>query len=214
MHTKVEITEEDDYTRLVLSEEIEDAVQGLHVSYHEVPIQAVANRMELFGFESIEQTLEYIGLEVSKPEVADSLYQSLHRDYGAVVQAEFAQSLMPTPLVDARTRQTFMEPMAIGSNRRDDLRETRNLSLSRMGMKSVIHSEPMLRVMDSTRPTERTRPAAAEALGAEESVIEQAVTLTQGRLDELNFWRMETVSSFVPALREKFVEMIQKEANS
>ena len=99
-----------------------------------------------------------------------------------------------------------MAPAAIGSSRRDTLRERRGENLQILGMQSMVHSEPMVRVMDDTRPIERTRPAAAKALDANEAAVSQAVSLVQGELGELEAWRAVTVSSYVPQLMEKLSE--------
>lgn len=172
---------------------------------HIIPVQAIADRMELYGFESVEQTLEYIGLEAHNSEVSDTLHEGIQGAYGAVVQAEYAHSLTPEPRFSDQ-RQTFMAPAAIGSSRRDTLRERRGENLQILGMQSMVHSEPMVRVMDDTRPIERTRPAAAKALDANEAAVSQAVSLVQGELGELEAWRAVTVSSYVPQLMEKLNE--------
>lgn len=203
MYTKVELVDVEGEVRFVLSGEPENTENGPHVSYHEIPLYAIANRMELYGFESVEQTLEYIGREVQKPEVADTLHGPIHEAYRAVVQAEFAQTLMPTPVVEAVGRQTLMEPMAIGTTRRRELQRVRDESLVKIQMKSTTHSEPMSRILDSSRPTERTSPAAAEALSTDEAVVVEIVSLVQEHVDVLHSCRAHTVASFVPPLREK-----------
>lgn len=206
MYTKIELVDADGEPRFVLSGEPEDTEDVPQVAYHEIPLYAIANRMELYGFESVEQTLEYIGREVSDAEVADTLHGPIQEAYNAVAQAEFAQTLMAKPLVDSVSRQTFMEPMAIGSTRRETLQRVRDESVRKIRMSSVAHSEPMIRLMDATRPVERTRPAAAEALGAVEGVIAEAVSMVQDLAEDLTAMRADTFASYVPALRKKHEE--------
>lgn len=175
-------------------------------AWHEIPIQAIADRMELLGLESIEQALEYIGREFHNSAVSDDLHEPMQRAYQAVVQSEYAQTLMPAPRVDEIQRQTLFEPMRISPSKRDKLRETRAECLQLVGMRSMIHSEPMARVMDTSRPVERTRPAAAEALNATEEAIEEAVRLVQENLEEVKTWRGHTLLSYTPQLVEKLNE--------
>lgn len=206
VYTKVEFDVTDGEARFVLSGEPEETESGPHVSYHEIPLYAIANRMELYGLESVEQTLEYMGREVQNPETADTLHGLIHEAYSAVVQAEYAQTLMPVPKVDVVERQTLMEPMAIGGTRRQKLQQVRSDSLAKIQMRSVIHSEPMSRVLDTSRPVERTRPAAAAALDTTEEVIDEAVRLVQENLEEVKTWRGHTLLSYTPQLVEKLNE--------
>lgn len=191
MLEQVEYSDDDGYPSLTFSGD---------QNYHYVPVQALADRMELYGLESVEQALEYIGLELHNPGLADPLHGPIQEAYGEVATAEYAQSLMPSPRVADRA-QTMLAPMSISVSKRDVLRECRGGNLRRLGMKSVVHSEPTARVMDATRPVERTRPAAAEALQASEGAVSQAVSFVQHHLETLQAWRLETVCSYVPQLR-------------
>lgn len=177
-------------------------------NHHYIPVQAVADRMELYGLESAEQALEYIGLELHNSEVADTLHGSIQQAYGEVVLAEYAQSLMPSPKFTDRV-QTMMAPAVIGDPRREALQECRDENLRVLGMKSVVHSEPLVRMMDTSRPVERTRPAAAEALQASEDVISESVALIQRQLETLQAWRLETVCSYVPNLRTYLIQLAE-----
>lgn len=180
---------------------------------HIIPMQAIADRMELYGFESVEQTLEYIGLEAHNFDVSDTLHEGIQNAYREVVESEFAQSLMPNPRTGAVGRQTLLAPMDISPSKREKLREVRGESLQILGMASVIHSEPMSRVMDTSRPVERTRPAAAQALGASENSISQAVSLVQERLEEIQAWRASTAGNYVPHLRTYLEQLADSEKN-
>lgn len=189
---------DEDYPRIVFQGHNEEGTIT-----HEIPMQAIADRMELLGLESIEQTLEYIGLEARDTKISDLLHEPMQQAYVDVVRSEFAQSLMPMPVVQKTGRQTLMEPMAISPNKRQHLDDVRKDVLTRLGMVSVIHSEPMVRAMDSTRPVERTRPAASEALGATEGAVSDAVGLVQEHLQEIVDWRMMNLVLCVPQLKEQ-----------
>ena len=195
-----------DYPRLILKDS-SDTPEG--DAWHEIPIQAIADRMELLGLESIEQALEYIGHEFHNSEVSDELHEPMQRAYQDVVQSEYAQTLMPTPQVDDVQRQTLFEPMQISPSKRDKLRDTRAECLKVVGMRSMIHSEPMVRVMDASRPVERTRPAAAEALNGTEEAIEEAVRLVQENLEEVKAWRGRTLLSFTPQLLHQLRQEVE-----
>ena len=99
MYDTLTYEEDDNYPRLVFREQVLDDSGQIEINCHEIPMQAVADRMELYGLESVEQTLEYIGLEASDPETADTLHGGIQEAYGQVVQSEFAQTLMPSPAV-------------------------------------------------------------------------------------------------------------------
>lgn len=186
-----------DYPKLILKD---SSAAPLGTAWHEIPIQAIADRVELLGLESIEQALEYIGLEFHRGDISDTLHAPMQDAYREVVQSEYAQSLMPSPKMDESRRQTLFQPMSIGRTKRDNLAGVRDDVLNTLGMSSRIHSIPMARVVDASRPVERTRPAAAEALNATPGAIEAAVQLVQEHLDEVEAWRGHTVLSFTPQL--------------
>lgn len=199
MYTDVEYTEEGGYPRILLKG---DTGEG-HPACHEIPLQAVADRMELYGLESFEQAFEYIGLEAHQPEIADTLHEGIQAAYLEVTESEFAQTLMPNPQTDTRVRQTFMAPMAIDTRKREKLRQARTDHLQAIGMKSKIHSEPLVRMSDPTRPLERTRPAAAEALEATEEAVTTAVSVVQEHIEQVQAWRVDALCSYVPRVREQ-----------
>lgn len=169
----------------------------------EIPMQAIADRMELLGLESIEQALEYIGREFNQGDISDTLHEPMQDAYRDVVQSEYAQTLMPMPRVDEGMHpQTLIQPMRIERTKRDKLRDVRSDVLNKLNMRSKIHREPMALALDESRPMDRTRPAAAEALGATEEAVAEAVRLVQENVEELKAWRGFTVLSYTPQLAE------------
>lgn len=190
----------------VLFHDGKDEAGALTGNSHLIPVQAVGNRMELLGLESIEQTLEYIGREVHDPAMSDGLHGPIQEAYAAVTQEEFQVLKARSAPLPTGVRQTFMARASIQPSKRERLEEVRTRTLSKLGMRSRIHSEPMLRALDVTRPVERTRPAAAEALGTSEECLEAAVRQLQDHADEVERWRVETVVSAVPAMRKKLME--------
>lgn len=188
---------------LVLFYSAKDGSGALTGDGHLIPMQAIANRMELLGLESVEQTLEYIGREFHDRAMSDGLHDPMQTAYASVAQDEFQvveKSHGPLPTV---LRQTALARVAINPTKREHLSAVRSETLEKLGMRSRIHSEPMLRVHDASRPVERTRPAAAEALGATNDCLAQAVSEIQQHMDEIERWRVETVVAAVPAMRNK-----------
>lgn len=196
-YTQVELLDAGSYERIAMR----GMEEGREYIY-EIPFQAIADRMELYGLESVEQSLEFIGREIAQPDVADKLRPGVVEAYGAVTQSEFAQSMMPHPMTDlAIMGQTLMPALRIADHKRSALTEQRTSFLQLMGMRSKIHSRPALRMMDDTRPVETTVPAAAEALDADTEVVTRAVKMAQESAELLEAWRMETVMSHVPQMR-------------
>jgi len=206
MYTEVEYQDNDGYPCLLFYES-KDEEGALTGDSHLIPMQAIADRMELLGLESIEQTLEYLGREFNQASVSDTLHEGMQNAYGEVVRSEFAQSLMPTPMVQETGRQTLMAPLAISPEKRTKLEDVRDDVLSKLGMRSVVHTEPMLRAMDSSRPVERTRPAAAEALGASEDAVASGVSLVQEHLQEVMEWRTMNLAMYIPQLKDELMQM-------
>lgn len=175
---------------------------------HLIPLQAVADRMELLGLESIEQTLEYLGREHLDTAMSDGLHEPMQDAYRAVVQEEFKASQRSTQMLPRTMRQTAMNPLLITSDKREKLERVRTDVLAKLGMRSRIHSEPMVRVLDATRPVERTRPAAAEAMLASPECIREAVEKAQGVVEALYAWRVQTLASYVPAVQDMLLAQV------
>lgn len=162
-----------------------------------LPIQAIADRMELYGLESVEQTLEYLGREKADGQLSDTLHEPVQRAYAEVVWEEFRATLDGAPL--ASQRQTLMSPVEIKPSLRSELEEVREWALDeQLGMRSTIHSFGGARLLDARRPVERTVPAAAEAVGAEEAAISAAVDLVHGHPQEFELWRVFNLGTYEP----------------
>lgn len=191
---------------LILFHDGKDEGGALTGRSHLIPVQTVGNRMELLGLESIEQTLEYIGREFHDPAMSDGLHAPMQLAYAAVAQDEFQilekQAGPPPPGV----RQTLMARASIRPSKREQLEEVRSQTLEKLSMRARIHSEPMRRALDTTRPVERTRPAAADALGTSEECLERAVREIQQHMEEIERWRLETVVAAVPPMRAKLTK--------
>lgn len=207
MHTQVEYQENGGYPLLLFFSE-KNAEGALVGDSHLIPLQAVADRMELYGLESVEQTLEYIGREFYEPDVSDTLHEPIQTAYKRVAQAEADQLISAVgkgarPAVEEnRFRQTLMRPFSVESDARAELSDVRDWAMRELAMRSQIHTFGAARMLDDSRPIERTTPAASTSLRADESVIRSAVTLVQEKAPLLEAWRVQTLVSHAPLVAE------------
>lgn len=206
MHANVEYVENQGYPLLLFFSE-KDAEGALVGDSHLIPLQAVADRMELYGLESVEQTLEYIGLEFYHPDVSDTLHGPLQAAYKRVAQAEADQVISASdkgvqpPVEGDRLRQTLMRPFSVEPDARAELSDVRGWALRELSMRAQVHTFGAARMMDASRPVERTTPAASEGLRASESAVRSAVTLVQERAPLLEAWRVQTLVTHAPQMR-------------
>ena len=203
IYTKTYATSERDQSGIVITTLVMESETGSDDRAHEIPLQAVADRMELYGLESVEQSLELIGRQTRNSEAANEALAGVYDAYAEVVRSEFAQSLMPHPVADPGVQQTMMSPLGISPGSRQKLSERRAEALQILGMTSMVHSAPGARMMDATRPVERTVPAAAEALECADSVVEALVSHVHEHVEELSIWQVDTLTTHVPQLREQ-----------
>jgi hypothetical protein len=201
MHTQVEYVENQGYPLLLFFSQ-KDEEGALMGESHLIPVQAIADRMELYGLESVEQTLEYIGREFHNSSVSDTLHGPLQQAYKRVAEAEFEVFQEDGRARGAQGRQTLMAPMTIDSGVRGELEEARDWALNELSMGSLIHTFGAARMLDASRPVEETRPRASEALLASETAIEQAVTLMQERVTLVEAWRVETLVAHAPQIQQ------------
>lgn len=103
---------------------------------HEIPLQALADRMELFGLTTPEEALKVITEIARDPGTGDQIYESLHEAYGEVARAE-AHALYAAG--GGLTRQTVgaQTVLAVGlvsENKRERLEDARRSALDRLGL--------------------------------------------------------------------------------
>lgn len=185
------------YDKLVLRGEAEGATW-----VHEIPVQAVADRMEMYGLESVEQALEYIGRAAHAPEVEDEYIVGVYGAHLEVAQSELATTLESEQrFAHPEQRQTLMLPMELPGGVRLSLTDRRSQALERLGMKAQVHTFTAARMLDSTRPVDLTVPAAAEGLDTSEEVVQSMVEAVHEHMETLDAWRVQTLVSRVPQLQ-------------
>lgn len=210
--TSVRYVNDSGYPVLVFEREGSET-DGVAPEVWELPLEAVGNRAELYGLESFEHALEYLGKELSDSAAADEAIGMVLPAYNTVVNAEFAQTLMPHPSIDdSSERQTALNRMSISSTKRDSLTQARSDALDRMGVHKPAVEGAQLRTMS----TQNARSLAAEAMDASDEVVDEACRILSEHSQELEVWRLETPYNACPQLREMAEAMAdqQKKAQS
>ncbi|RKS07596.1 hypothetical protein DFP74_3274 [Nocardiopsis sp. Huas11] len=117
--------------RFVLSTPVDAEGRG---RVHEIPLRAVADRMELFGLETPEEALDVIVKLARNPELGDELYASLHEAYGGVVRAEARAAIAANGVVSRQVdgAQTALGVNLVSEETRRPLTEARERALARI----------------------------------------------------------------------------------
>lgn len=164
-----------------------------------VPFFALANRIELYGLDSVEHSLELIAKECGNPAVREVL-PSVNSAYAAVVSSEFAQSLMSHPRMEedeGKAAQTVMRAMAIGPDKREHLAAVRADALSKLGVTPAASSLPQVRLAMSAEPV----AIAAQAFDTSEEVVQQVCQEADKRREQLEGWRVQVAMGVCPQLK-------------
>ncbi|MFD7368102.1 hypothetical protein ACFV4I_17735 [Nocardiopsis alba] len=155
---------------------------------HELPLQALADRMELFGLTEPEETLDVLTELAREPEAADEIYESLHEAYGEVVRME-AYALYAGGDLNRQTAgaQTVLAVGLVSEDRRRRLEDVRREALDRLGL-----GAGAVRAAMSEEPEEEPF-----ALRPSPEVRERICEIVRRHSKEIEDYRMMTAMSFV-----------------
>ncbi|MEU3233217.1 hypothetical protein ACIQFP_19440 [Nocardiopsis alba] len=155
---------------------------------HELPLQALADRMELFGLTEPEETLDVLTELAREPEAADEIYESLHEAYGEVVRME-AYALYAGGDLNRQTAgaQTVLAVGLVSEDRRRRLEDVRREALDRLGL-----GTGAVRAAMSEEPEEEPF-----ALRPSPEVRERICEIVRRHSKEIEDYRMMTAMSFV-----------------
>ncbi|WP_042282088.1 hypothetical protein [Nocardiopsis alba] len=155
---------------------------------HELPLQALADRMELFGLTEPEETLDVLTELAREPEAADEIYESLHEAYGEVVRME-AYALYAGGDLNRQTAgaQTVLAVGLVSEDRRRRLEDVRREALDRLGL-----GIGAVRAAMSEEPEEEPF-----ALRPSPEVRERICEIVRRHSKEIEDYRMMTAMSFV-----------------
>ncbi|MEU2943698.1 hypothetical protein ABZ620_22260 [Nocardiopsis alba] len=155
---------------------------------HELPLQALADRMELFGLTEPEETLDVLTELAREPEAADEIYESLHEAYGEVVRME-AYALYAGGGLNRQTAgaQTVLAVGLVSEDRRRRLEDVRREALDRLGLGAGAVRAAMSEE-DEEEPF---------ALRPSPEVKERICEIVRRHSKEIEDYRMMTAMSFV-----------------
>lgn len=155
---------------------------------HELPLQALADRMELFGLTEPEETLDVLTELAREPEAADEIYESLHEAYGEVVRME-AYALYAGGGLNRQTAgaQTVLAVGLVSEDRRRRLEDVRREALDRLGL-----GAGAVRAAMSEEGEEEPF-----ALRPSPEVKERICEIVRRHSKEIEDYRMMTAMSFV-----------------
>ncbi|WP_036568618.1 hypothetical protein [Nocardiopsis alba] len=156
---------------------------------HELPLQALADRMELFGLTEPEETLDVLTELAREPEAADEIYESLHEAYGEVVRME-AYALYAGGGLNRQTTgaQTVLAVGLVSEDRRRRLEDVRREALDRLGL-----GAGAVRAVIVDREPE----GEPFALRPSPEVRERICEIVRRHSKEIEDYRMMTAMSFV-----------------
>ncbi|AFR10213.1 hypothetical protein ACFYOC_14860 [Nocardiopsis alba] len=155
---------------------------------HELPLQALADRMELFGLTEPEETLDVLTELAREPGAADEIYESLHEAYGEVVRME-AYALYAGGGLNRQTAgaQTVLAVGLVSEDRRRRLEDVRREALDRLGL-----GAGAVRAAMSEEGEEEPF-----ALRPSPEVKERICEIVRRHSKEIEDYRMMTAMSFV-----------------
>lgn len=193
-YSRISIDESGDFPKLILSGH-GDSVN--HV--HEIPVQALGDRMELFGLESADEALELIGRAARAPQAYTEYSASVVESYRKAVTAEaFAvinqveKTGRPLTVRTLQARAFGAQPRlvfsvgAASSELLSKLVDRRDHALSSMGMSRYDRAPRML--------------ASVSAPSSQSSPVAQALELDEDRMPELREL-VDSVSHLVSGFR-------------
>lgn len=180
---------------------------GTQLNEWKIPLEAIANRTELYGLDSVEQALEVIAKEIDSTDIQE-IIPELGEAYSDVVNSEFAQSLMHPPRMeqDEGRKQTVMQTMAIGPSKRDRLNDVRSRALEALGVDPATSSEPQLRTMG----TMSAASPAARGFDTSEDVILKISGFADQHREELEAFRVQTAIDRCPQLKNAVDKQLEQ----
>lgn len=174
----------------------------------DVPLQAVANRMEIYGLSTYEESLEFIFRVTQNPSMPTAPSERVISAYSSVVNAEYAAasaikgSYNPSPDIQGKT---FMSLDVVSTDRRQELEEARTDVLQLIGMKDSGATAMASRTSGSALVLPPGQGKDVE-LSIQLSLIEEAVSKIDSMADVVNIYKISTVADFVPQLARKLKE--------
>lgn len=156
-----------------------------------IPIQAVASRSELFGLDSNESSLEFLGHSIARPEVEGEITQEVHPLYAEHLNQEArALEMGSQPLAKGRTLMAM--DGAVESNVASKLDEVRSTGLQKLGMGGVAAMSRM-----SGAPH-----TASVAMDASDEVVQRILEVCTREQALLDAWRLDMVFATCPRIQD------------
>lgn len=155
-----------------------------------LPVQAVANRAELFGLASDETSLEFLGRSRLEPQVEGEITAEVHPLYAAHLDQEAAAMKAGAQRVAQASGRTLMSlDDAVTEELAGQLDSARGTSLQKLGVGSV-----RVRMAGASR-------AASVAMEASDEVVQQILEVCGRSQDILSAWKMDTVLQTCPQIQ-------------
>lgn len=202
--THEEVEMDDGTTLVVLSILSED---GSHE--HCMPFQAIADRMELFGLNSVAEAIEFIIRDAEAPEeVTNELYKTIYPAYRDVVSAEYsaiAASRGTVSMRRATSAPTILGVDAVSSATRSKLQEARDNARSLLGMQAA-NSPVRLMAASAEKPAVSTGKSEVAS-----SVIAGITDFVEKNSGLLEYFRVSTAAGLVPEFKKAAEEAVKVE---
>lgn len=165
----------------------------------EIPVQAVADRGELFGFDVPEQSLEFLGRATQDLEAGDVAVQTVYPAYAEFVQAECRAVMagMTVPELVPQARTFMAADFVVPDPKMEALDAARAFACERVRMQSL--NRGSLRLMSLSEPADRP---AANALSCTDEVLQDILLALDKSADVLATYRLETVFNAAPFFKE------------
>jgi hypothetical protein len=170
---------------------------------HEIPVQALGNRIEVFGLTDNEQALEFIGRGVRDPEAEDFAGRTVYPEYTRFVQAECRAVLEGAqPLPRGPQPRTLMAvDNAVPALPTENLDKARTFAKERVRLSTTERGRTML----SSFSTPVSSPAAV-ALNCTEDVLQQILLASDKAADIIEAFRLDTVFNAAPFFQQALVD--------
>lgn len=167
---------------------------------HEVPFQAVADRMELFGFADAWETLEYLGKEARYPHDCERAHDQIMGPYRRNVGTEATMLINAASDIrrSAGTARTTISCGAVSNETQEELDSVR--AQCRIDLDIGVHTRRPP-VVNATRcPCDDCRSRAASEADTVETCADQICAYIDEHPKMIDAFRMSTAASHAPQL--------------